>query len=281
MRPYFSLIKSPQTTLLLLTGLAGYSSARCPVMNAGALIAFAAGLFLAIGGSTILNMVYDRDIDARMARTCRRPLPSGRVGIRQSVALGTVMSAAGVMLAAALSPLCGALVLAGVIADVAIYTVWLKRRTPWSIVWGGVSGGMPVLAGRALGVGQVDGVGIALMLTVILWIPTHILTFHLRHSQDYERAGIPTVPSRYGPSAARYLIALSSVGAVAAMAVAATGLGMAWGYLRLLAVLGVGLVILALRSLAKPSERLNFGLFKYASLFLLGAMGIVVAGTVG
>ncbi len=278
LRLYWQLIKSLQTGLLLATGLAGYMSARCPVTHWTTLLGLGASLFLAISGSTVLNMVYDRDIDARMKRTAARPLPTGRVSPREGLALGLALSLVGVIWALALSPLYGAVVFAGLFFDVVVYTVWLKRRTPWSIVWGGISGGMPVLAGRALGTGEIDGIGLLLALGVLFWIPTHIMTFSLRCFNDYQRAGVPTFPAVYGFQATRGIIAAASLLAAAAMAGAAAGIGMAWGYLRLLVVLSGGLLALALASLLAPSERLNFGLFKYASLYMLNSMLLIFMG---
>jgi len=158
---------------------------------------------------------------------------------------------------------------------VAVYTIWLKRRTCWSIVWGGISGAMPILAGRALGIGAIDWVGLALAAGVLFWIPTHILTFSMRYHEDYQTAGVPTFPSTYGFQFTRVVIAISSIIAALAMAAAAYGIGMNWGYLRLMAVLSSGLLILAIGSMVSPSERVNFGLFKYASLYMLGSMLLV------
>ena len=107
-----------------------------------------------------------------------------------------------------LSPLYGLVVFAGLFFDVVVYTIWLKRRTPYSIIIGGLSGGMPVLAGRALAVGQIDAVGMLLALAVLFWIPTHIMTFSIRHKEDYASAGVPTFPSAYGVAATRTIIAL-------------------------------------------------------------------------
>ncbi|MCI0520425.1 MAG: heme o synthase [Chloroflexi bacterium] len=269
---YWPMIKSLQTGLLLTTGVAGYMSARCPVTHWSVLLGLTGSLFLAISGSTVLNMWYDRDIDAKMGRTARRPLPSGQVLPRQALALGLALSILGVGWALALSPLFGMVVFAGLFFDVAIYTMWLKRRTAWSIVWGGISGGMPVLAGRALGTGSIDWIGLVLALAVLFWIPTHILTFSIRYQDDYRRAGVPTFPSTYGVPFTRTVIAISSVLAAFAMAAAAYGIGMTWGYLRLMAVLSGGLLLLAVSSTLRPSEQVNFGLFKYASLYMLGAM---------
>lgn len=275
---YWTLIKSLQTGLLLITGIAGYLSARCPFTTHDTVFALAASLFLAISGSTVLNMVYDRDIDAKMTRTHHRPLATGRVSVREALMLGLGLSGVGVGWALALDPLYGAVVFAGLFFDVVVYTMWLKRRTPYSIILGGLSGGMPALAGRALGVGAIEPVGILLALAVLFWIPTHIMTFSIRYADDYARAQIPTFPSAYGVRATRVIIALSSVGAAIVMTLAALGIGMTWGYLRLLAVLSVGLLLLAIILIARPTERLNFGLFKYASVYMLGSMALVSFG---
>jgi protoheme IX farnesyltransferase len=269
---YFPLIKSLQTGLLLITGLAGYMSARCPVLNIPTLLALSGSLFLAISGSTVLNMWYDRDIDAMMPRTCNRPLSSGDTSPQEALILGLILSFVGITWALALDLLYGAVVFAGLFFDVVIYTIWLKRRTAWSIVWGGISGGMPVLAGRVLGTGQIDWIGIALAMAILFWIPTHILTFSIRYHEDYQAANIPTFPSAYSFQTTRLIIAVSSILTALAMGLAAYGVGMTWGFLRLMAVMAVGLLVLAVRSLTFPSDRITLGLFKYASLYMLSSM---------
>ncbi len=272
LRRYLPLFKSLQTGLLLLTGLAGYMSTRCPFINWQTMLAVAGSLTLAISGSTVLNMWYDRDIDARMGRTAGRPIPSGEVSPAEALTLGLALSALGVAWALSLAPLYGVIVFAGLFFDVVIYTIWLKRRTPWSIVWGGLAGGMPVLAGHTLGAGRIEWVGIVLALAVVFWIPTHIMTFSMRYYDDYQRAGVPTFPAAYGFSMTRVIVAISSLLSGGMMALAAYGVGLTFGYWRLLAVLTGGLLLLAVASLMRPSERANFGLFKYASLYMLGIM---------
>lgn len=272
LRLYWPLTKSLQTGLLLSTGLAGYMSARCPVMHWYDFLGLGVSLFLAIAGSTILNMWYDRDIDAVMNRTHHRPLADGRVTPNEALRLGLVLSILGVGLAVLMLPLYGLIVFAGLFFDVVIYTLWLKRRTCWSIVWGGIAGGMPILAGRAYGSGQVDSIGILLSLAVLFWIPTHILTFSMRFHADYQAAKIPTFPSTYGFHVTRGTIAISSILAALAIGLAGIMIGIEWGFVRLLAVLSAGLFLLAVASVLRPSERVNFGLFKYASLYMLSAM---------
>lgn len=269
-------MKSLQTGLLLLTGMSGYMTARCPVLGWERLIGLAGSLFLAISGSTVLNMVFDRDLDARMQRTCLRPLPSGQVTPREALAFGGALSLAGGLWSISLDPLYGALVFTGWFFDVVIYTLWLKRRTAWSVIWGGIAGAMPALAGRSLGLGSIDWVGLALASAVFLWIPSHIMTFSLRCRQDYERAGIPIFPTRYGERFTNSLIAGSSVLAAGAMGLAAYGIGMTWGYLRILLILGSGLFLLAGYSALRDSQKVRFGLFKYASIYMISSMLLLV-----
>ena len=276
LRLYWPLTKSLQTGLLLSTGLAGYMSARCPVMHWYDFLGLGVSLFLAIAGSTILNMWYDRDIDSVMDRTHHRPLAAGLFAQQEALRLGLALSIAGVGLAAALSPLYALIVFAGLFFDVVVYTLWLKRRTCWSIVWGGISGGMPILAGRALGAGGIDWIGLVLALAILFWIPTHILTFSMRYLDDYRRADIPTFPLAYGLATTRAIIAGSSLAAALAIGMAALGVGMSWGTMRVLLVLSAGLFALAVGSLLRPSERINFGLFKYASVYMLSSMALMV-----
>ena len=269
---YFPLIKSLQTGLLISTGLAGYMSARCPVTHPATMLGLLVSLFASISGSTILNMWWDRDIDAKMGRTQKRPLAAGKVSPSEALRVGLALSALGVGLAAAMDLLYGLIIFAGLFFDVVVYSMWLKRRTCWSIVWGGVSGGMPILAGRALGMGEIDWIGAVLALGILFWIPTHILTFSMKYFKDYQAAGVPTFPSTYGFGTTRLVIAVSSVLAAVSMGMAALGIGMQIGYLRVYAVLALGLLLLAPSSVLKPNERVNFGLFKYASLFMLSSM---------
>ena len=155
-------------------------------------------LFLAIAGSTVLNMWWDRDIDAKMGRTQKRVTSTGLVSGNEVLTVGLMLSVIGVGWAVAMDALYGLVVFAGLFFDVVVYSMWLKRRTCWSIVWGGISGAMPILAGRVLGLGSIDWIGVMLALGVLLWIPTHTLTFSMKFAKDYASACVPTFPSTYG-----------------------------------------------------------------------------------
>jgi protoheme IX farnesyltransferase len=271
LRNYVPLLKSLQTGLLLATGIAGYLSAHLQPSPA-TLLGVTGSLFLAISGSTILNMWYDRDIDTVMNRTHNRPLASGRVSQQEALGLGLGLSILGVGWALGMSRLYGLVVFAGLFFDVVIYTVWLKRRTCWSIVWGGISGGMPILAGRVMALGRLDLVGILLAMAVLFWIPTHIMTFSMRYFEDYRLARVPIFPSTYGFEATRAIIALSTIIAAACMGVAGVMIGVQAGFLRLMIVLSTGLLLLSLATIFRPSEKVNYSLFKYASVYMLASM---------
>ncbi len=279
LRRYWPLIKSLQTGLLLATGIAGYLSAVGPSGCWRTLLGMAGSLFLTISGSTVLNMAYDADIDAVMKRTCWRPLPTGEVSVREATVLGIILSLLGVSWGLALNPLFGMIVLAGLFFDVPVYTVWLKRRTPYSIIIGGLAGGMPVLAGRVLATGQIDLVGIMLALGVLLWIPTHILTFAMRHFDDYRAAHVPTFPASYGFHATRVVVAASSLTAALVMGWIAASIGVRLGFLWALGIMGLGMLSLAVLGIARPSRKASFALFKYASLYMFAAMVIIATAT--
>jgi protoheme IX farnesyltransferase len=268
---YWPLVKGLQTGLLLATGIAGYMSAHSqPVVLV--LLMLSGSLFLSISGSTVLNMWWDRDIDAKMKRTQKRPTTDGSVTPGEVLRLGLILSILGVGWAVAIDALYGLVVFAGLFFDVAVYSMWLKRRTCWGIVWGGVSGAMPILAGRALAVGEIEIIGLLLAAAVLFWIPTHTLTFSIKFQNDYNAAGVPTFPSTYGLETTHAVIALSSIIAAASIGVAGVMIGVQAGVLRLMTVLSVGLLLLSFATIFRPSEQVNFSLFKYASLYMLASM---------
>jgi protoheme IX farnesyltransferase len=277
LRNYWQLIKDLQTGLLLITGLAGYMSGDPATIGWRTVLSLLGSLFLTVGGSTVLNMVMDRDIDAKMQRTCHRPLADGTIHPHGAVTLGSGMVVIGLIWALLMNPLYGLVVAVGMFFDVFVYTRWLKRRTPWSILWGGMAGGMPVLAGRVLAVGRIDGIGLGLALAILLWIPTHIVTFAVKYAEDYQKAGVPVLPNTYGLSVTRFIIGLSTAAAVMTM------LGVMYR-LNLTAVLmwiarGLGGLLFGytLVALARSSSKLNMLLYKAASFYMLGSMIILIA----
>jgi protoheme IX farnesyltransferase len=272
---YWPLIKSLQTGLLLMTGMAGYLSAHADI-HWNSFLQMIPSLFLAISGSTILNMWWDRDVDAKMKRTHKRPTSAGQVTPNEVLQLGLIISVIGIGWAIWVNLLYGLVVFAGLFFDVVIYSMWLKRRTCWSIVWGGISGAMPVLSGRVLAIGRVDPIGVLLAAAILFWIPTHTLTFSLKFFEDYKNAGIPTFPSSYGNRFTRVAIATSSIVAGLAMSVASIWIGVAEGILALIIVLSAVLLFLAATVVFDPSDQTNLRLYKYASIYILSTMLLII-----
>ncbi len=277
-RAFLTLTKPLQTSLLLVTGVCAYALSLPGHVVWEKLIGGGLALAGSIGGCTALNMVLDRDIDAQMGRTAHRPLPAGSVSVRSAVLAGLFLAASGLALAWALSPLFGLIVSLGFAIDLGVYTLWLKRRTPFSIVWGGISGGMPALAGRALALGRLDGVGLLLAAGVLLWIPTHILTLSSHYAKEYRLAGIPIWPNVYGPTATRRLIATATLLDTVALALAGWLLAIHPIAMGVMGAMGATLAILSIVAMVRPSERLNWLLFKLASLYMLGAFVCLTIG---
>lgn len=280
LRDLFALTKFRQTLLLLITGVCAYALTLPGAIRWDELALATLALLASIAGCTALNMVVDRDLDAAMRRTASRPLADGRLPLFAAVAFGAALSTTGLVVAWVLQPLFGLIVTTGFALDFGVYTLWLKRRTPTSILWGGLSGGMPALAGRSLALGHVDAIGALLALAVLLWIPAHILSLSTRHADDYARAGVPVWPNVYGLHATYRLVAGATMLNVAALQLAGFLLSLGAGILAALGAFGAVLLALALAAWARPSDGNTWRLFKFASLYMLVSFALLTLGAI-
>lgn len=278
LKDYWTLAKSLQTGLLLVTAIAGYISGCCLAMHSGSLLGLIGSMALAVSGSTVLNMAFDRDIDSCMARTARRPLPAGRVSAREAWSLGVFLTVCGLLWAAVLDWQYAGVVALGVGLDVAVYTVWLKRRTPFSILIGGLSGGMPVLAGRVLATGTVDLIGLLLAAGILCWIPTHIMTFSIKYREDYASARVPTFVSAFGETVTRSTIAFSTLLAVVLFFAAGWLIALPSELISISSLLGVVLLALVGLSYVFRNAFFSFVIYKSASVYMLLTMILIIAG---
>ena len=188
------LLKPRVVSLVVCTGWTGRFLAPGR-LNPG--LAFTAILCIAVaaGAAGALNMWYERDLDARMHRTRRRPIPAGRIEPGAALAFGVTLSVASVLVMWLATNLCAATVLALSIGFyVFVYTMWLKRRTPQNIVIGGAAGAFPPLIGWAAVTGSVDVLPLLLFGIVFFWTPPHFWSLSLYACQDYGRAGVPMLP---------------------------------------------------------------------------------------
>jgi protoheme IX farnesyltransferase len=211
-----------------------------------------------------------------MKRTSCRPLPSGRVSVKQALVFAVILLTVGLSWAFTLDILYGTVVFAGLFIDFVIYTLWLKRRTAWAILFGGISGGMPILAGRVLAMSGIDYIGIILCLAILFWIPTHIMTFSIKYKKDYSKASIPTFPIFYGEKNTRLIITLSSIASALFIGFSVIKIGLPTGHIYILTALSAILFGISVLSIYKPSEKLNLALFKYASVFMLLSMILIM-----
>jgi heme o synthase len=271
-RDYIDLLKPRVMSLVVFTGLIGVLIAPVHIHPFEAALAVLA-IALGSGAAGAINMWYERDIDALMARTANRPLPAGRVAPDDALGLGVLLSIFSVLLMAlATNFVAAALLVAAILFYVFIYTVWLKRRTPQNIVIGGAAGAFPPMIGWAAATGEVSLVGAALFLLIFLWTPPHFWALALYRSDDYRRAGVPMLPVVAGPRETKRQMLLYTL-VLVPVALAPTLLGaVGWLYGAVALVLSVAFIAHAVAVWRAPDDRRGHAvarrMFKFSLLYL-------------
>ncbi|WP_282848040.1 heme o synthase [Microbacterium oxydans] len=200
-RAYLELTKPRILELLLVTTIPVMVFAADGRPDIALLGAVLVGGALSAGSAGAFNMYLERESDAVMERTARRPLVTGVVSARAGLIFATALgiSSVGWMLTF-VGPLPAALSTAGLVLYVVVYTLLLKRRTEQNIVWGGVAGCMPVLVGWTAVGGAVEWPAVILFLVVFFWTPAHYWPLSIRYRDDYRRAGVPMLGATRPPS---------------------------------------------------------------------------------
>src|SRR5213593_3055977 len=207
---YATLTKPKVQSLLLLTTVAAMEIAGDPSLSL--IAATCLGGYLSAGGAGAVNHWFDRDLDARMARTASRPVASGRISPRAALVFGCALSALSfAWLTAAVNVLAAALALSGFLGYTLVYTMWLKRRTPQNIVIGGAAGAVPPLVGWAAVTGGLDGTALYLFAIVFFWTPPHFWALSLLMKDEYAKVGVPMLPVVHGEGETRRQILLYTV----------------------------------------------------------------------
>ena len=268
---YSELIKVRQTSLLIFTSIFAYLITGYPDrLEFGIFFVLLVSLFFAVSGSTLLNMYIDRDIDTKMERTRGRALPVGKISPRTVLYHGILFSILGVLLAYFINSITMLVIFGGVFFDVGIYSLWLKRKSKWSIIFGGVSGGAPALAGRTSITASVDLVGILFLLIIVFWIPLHILTLATlsKNLEGYRTAKIPMWPVVSGVRQTQLVISIATI--LEGMAIVATSWFIEIHWLSIVpTIIMAGVMIsLAFKNLKNPTEVGTLKLFKFASIFM-------------
>ncbi len=274
-RDFVALLKPRVMTLVVFSGAAGLLAAPGeihPLLGAVAILCIAIGA----GAAGAINMWYDRDIDAIMARTRGRPIPLGRVPAAEALSFGVILALFSVaLMALAVNWVAAALLAGATLFYVFIYTIWLKRRTPQNIVIGGAAGAFPPMIGWACVTGDVGIESILLFAVIFLWTPPHFWALALYRQGDYAKAGVPMLPVVAGVRETKKQIIIYSA-LLLPLAVAPWPLGIAGP------IYGAAAVVLGLLFLAgsvavwfDETDKSARRLFGFSILYLFALFGVL------
>jgi len=212
MRDLVTLTKPRIISLLLVTTVCAMFAAEQGVPNGWLIVWTVIGGYLSAGGANTINQFVDRDIDAVMDRTDRRPIVAGRISPAGALAFGIGLVVASVLVLGFLTTwLAAALSFLGVLLYVGLYTLWLKRTTIHNIVIGGAAGAVPPLVGWAAVTGDLTFGAVLLFAIVFVWTPPHFWALALMLRKDYSQAGVPMLPVVYGEDATRVQVLLWTI----------------------------------------------------------------------
>jgi protoheme IX farnesyltransferase len=266
-RGWVALTKPRIIELLLITTVPAMILAAGGWPGTWLVAATLVGGTLSAGGANAINNYVDRDIDAHMRRTRHRPLPSHRVGPRDALVVGVVLGASGFAWLTVLVNLTAAALATGALAFyVAVYSLYLKRRTSQNIVIGGAAGAVPVLVGWAAVTGGVSLPAWVMFAIVFSWTPPHFWALAIRFEDDYRRAGVPMLPVVAGVATTTYQIAVYAVLLAGVSLLLHPVAGLGWVYLAAAAALGTGFVVEAVRLRRDPGRAMQ--VFQFSNVYL-------------
>ncbi len=270
------LTKPKVQSLLLFTTVTTMLVAGHPSL--GLILATCLGGYLSAGGAGAVNHFYDRDIDAAMARTANRPVPSGRIPATVALWFGLALAATSIVeLTLLVNPLAAALSFGGFLGYVFVYTVWLKRRTPQNIVIGGAAGAVPPLVGWAATTGSVSGTAVILFFIVFFWTPPHFWALSLLMKDEYAKVGVPMLPVVRGEAETRRQIVLYSILLYAVTQLPFCAGGMGGVYLVASLVLGLGFIYGAVRLHRNADRATALKLYLFSLAYLAALFAAMVA----
>ncbi len=281
-RDYLSLTKPRIAALLLLTALVAMFLAADESPSLQRVCLTMLGGYLAAGGAGAVNCYLDRDLDGQMARTRQRAIPSGRIEPTQALILGTLLGLlSGAILWFGAHPV--AAILAGFAFTyyVLVYTFWLKRRSPWNVVIGGLAGAIPPLIGWSAVTGTVSSAAFALAAIVFCWTPAHFWALALLRAKEYARAGVPMLPVVRGEDVTRRQI-LAYVGLTVLLTTLPIVMGtMGTVYIVGAAVLGGLFLYLAVRVLCTAEIQVTRRFYIYSLIYLATLFLVMLIDRIG
>jgi heme o synthase len=211
-RDFLELTKPKVSLLIVFTAIVGMVLASPGLVPLPALVFGTLGIAMASGSAAAFNHILDRHIDIKMARTRRRPLPTGRLRTSQALAFAVLLGAGSMLvLWPSVGGLCALLTLGSLIGYAVIYTGWLKRATPQNIVIGGAAGAAPPMLGWVAVTHSIDAQALMLFLIIFTWTPPHFWSLAIARRDEYAKVGIPMLPVTHGIAHTRLQILLYTV----------------------------------------------------------------------
>jgi len=274
---YYELCKPRVVMLIVFTAVVGMFLAVPGLPPLSALLWGTLGIALQAASAAAVNQIIDRNIDARMARTCGRPLVTGRLSMTESIAFATVLGLVGfAVLWFLVNPLTAVLTQFTLIGYAGVYTLYLKRATPQNIVIGGAAGAAPPVLGWVAVTGEVHAHALILFAIIFIWTPPHFWALAIDRRDDYAKADIPMLPVTHGIEFTLTQIVLYTV-LLLAVTVLPFATGMS-GWLYLIGALALGGVFLyyALRLKWWPLPGLPMRTFGYSIVYLMGIFTVLL-----
>jgi heme o synthase len=274
---YYELCKPRVVMLIVFTAVVGMFLATPGMVPLDILFFGTLGIGLMAASAAAINQILDQQVDARMARTCGRPLPTGHLSLRESAACAALLGAAGMaILYAWVNPLTAWLTLATLVGYAGVYTIYLKRATPQNIVIGGAAGAAPPVLGWAAVTGTIDPHALLLFLIIFVWTPPHFWALAIERHAEYAKVDIPMLPVTHGLEYTRLQVLLYTV-----LMVIVSLLPFVFGMSGLLYLVGAGIlggVFLYYAWLLKTAPRpgLPMKTFGYSIVYLMGIFTLLL-----
>jgi protoheme IX farnesyltransferase len=267
---FFALCKPKVSAMIVFTAVIGMLMATPGMVPWDILLFATIGIGLSSGAAAAFNCLIEQKIDAVMARTRGRPLPTGQVSVLNTIVFASVIGFIGLaLLYVFVNPLTMWLTFGTFLGYAVIYTVFLKPATPLNIVIGGASGAMPPILGWAAVTNMIGPEALIMFLIIFAWTPPHFWALALYRRDDYQRAGLPMLPVTHGEKFTREHIVLYTI-ILFAVAMMPVGLGMSgWIYLVAALILNIGFMVYVVRLWRQYSDELAKQTFKFSIYYLM------------
>ncbi|MBK6726992.1 MAG: protoheme IX farnesyltransferase [Xanthomonadales bacterium] len=275
---FWALTKPNVVALIVFTAVVGMFLAVPALPPAREAIVGAVGIWLAAASAAAINHLLDARIDAVMARTAHRPLPSGQLQPRQVLWFALAIGALSMgLLVAFVNVLTAVLTFCALIGYAVIYTRYLKRATPQNIVLGGAAGAAPPVLGWAAVTGEVHAYALLLFLIIFIWTPPHFWALAIYRREDYARAAVPMLPITHGVEYTRWnVLAYTILLVLVTLLPWLTGMA-GLIYLGGALVLGTGFLYYAVRLMNPPNEQFAMETFRYSIIYLMVLFAFLLA----